>query len=60
VSSDVNARTVAVNGAVIKNNPTSTTTLNGLFPNATSPNDPSKNFADGDKFGISSISVNTR
>jgi hypothetical protein len=60
VSADPNARTVALKGVVIKNNPTSTATLNGLFPNATSPNDPSKNFADGDKFGIASISVNTR
>jgi hypothetical protein len=72
VASDPSARTVSVTGAVVKNNPVSTATLGGagcsginngsagLFPNGTSPCDPTKDFADGDKFGISSISVNTR
>lgn len=58
VSADPNAHKVEVGGALIRNNQTATTVLNGLFPNASG--DPAQNFANGDKFGISSLSVNTR
>ncbi len=58
VSADPNAKTVSINGGLIRNNATATTVLNGLFPNASG--DPAQNFADGDKFGISSVSVTTR
>jgi hypothetical protein len=58
VSANSTDRTVAINGALITNNATSTLTLNGLFPNASA--DPTKDFANGDKFGISSIDVSTR
>ena len=58
VSADPTAKTVTINGAVIKNNPTSSLVLNGVFPNASG--DPAMDFADGDKFGISTLNVNTR
>lgn len=57
VSADPNAKTVSIAGALIRNNSTATLVLNGLFPNAGSPSD---QFADGDKFGVSSITVSTR
>jgi hypothetical protein len=67
VSADPNAKTVAINGAKIKNNPTSTTVLGGpggtpagLFPNATSPYDATEDFKDGDLFGNAILTVNTR
>jgi hypothetical protein len=58
VSADPNAKTVAVSGTVIKNNATTAAVLNQLFPNASG--NAALNFADGDKFGISSVTVNTR
>jgi hypothetical protein len=58
VSADPGAKTVTINGALIRNNALSTLVLGGLFPNASS--DPAKDFADGDKFGIASLTVNTR
>ena len=58
VSADPNAKTVKINGGLIRNNATATTVLNGLFPNASG--DSAMNFADGDKFGVSSVTVSTR
>ncbi len=58
VSADPTAHTVTVNGGLIKNNATATLVLNGLFPNASG--DSSKDFVDGDKFGISTLNVTTR
>jgi hypothetical protein len=57
VSADPNTKTVTVNGGLIRNNATATTVLNGLFPNQ---GPAAQEFADGDKFGFSSVTVNTR
>jgi hypothetical protein len=58
VSADPTARTVSVSNVVIKNNATTSGVLNQLFPNARG--NPARDFVDGDKFGISSVAVNTR
>jgi hypothetical protein len=58
VSADPNAKTVSIGNVVIKNNALSSTTLSGLFPNASG--NTAKDFADGDKFGIAAVTVNTR
>jgi hypothetical protein len=58
VTADPNAKTVSIGNVVIKNNALSSTTLGGLFPNASG--NTAKDFADGDKFGIATLQVNTR
>lgn len=58
VSADSAARTVSVSNVVIKNNAVTSAVLNQLFPNARG--NAARNFADGDKFGISSVAVSTR
>ncbi|MGH2981739.1 MAG: hypothetical protein ACRDKV_06830 [Solirubrobacterales bacterium] len=58
VSADPNAHTVNISGALIRNNQTATTVLSGLFPNASG--NPAQDFANNDKFGISTLSVNVR
>jgi hypothetical protein len=58
VSADPTAKTVTISGALIKNNPTSSLVLNGVFPNASGNS--AMDFADGDKFGFSTLDVNTR
>jgi hypothetical protein len=60
VTADPNAKTVSVNKTTIKINALTAQTLNLIFPNATSPYDATKEFADGDRFGISNMTVNTR
>jgi hypothetical protein len=60
VTPDATAKTVTVAGGLIKINGVTASTLNAAFPNGTNPVDASKNFADGDKFGISTLAVNTR
>jgi hypothetical protein len=57
VNADPAANRITIGNALIRNNATATLVLNGLFPNA---GDPSQAFADGDKFGISTLQVNTR
>jgi hypothetical protein len=58
VSADPVDRTVVIAGSLIKNNATSTLTLNGLFPNGSGNS--AFDFADGDKFGISTLTVAVR
>jgi hypothetical protein len=58
VGADANAKTVAINNALIANNATSTLVLSGLFPNASG--NPAQDFKDGDKFGLANLQVNTR
>jgi hypothetical protein len=60
VVADPTAKTVKIAGAEIRNNATSSQTLNLLFPNKTSPLDATKNFADGDDFGTATLTVSTR
>jgi hypothetical protein len=62
VSADPNAnpKTVTISGVVIKNNATSTLVINGLFPNASSPHDASRDFADGDLFGTMNLTLEVR
>jgi hypothetical protein len=58
VVADPTAKTVKIAGAEIRNNATSSLTLNLLFPNksGTASND----FADGDDFGTATLTVKTR
>jgi hypothetical protein len=58
VAANSTAHTVDINGGLIRNNATSSLVLNGLFPNASGNG--ALDFADGDKFGFSSLSVTTR
>jgi hypothetical protein len=64
VSADPTTHTVVINGAVIKNNATSSLVLNGVFPLAGPPTLPTiggaENFADGDVFGTAFLTVTTR
>jgi hypothetical protein len=65
VSADPTTHTVSINGAVIKNNPTSSLVLNGVFPLAGTPGGGgafggAENFADGDLFGTAFLTVTTR
>jgi hypothetical protein len=60
VAADPTAKTVSINGGLITNNALTAVTLSGLFPNATDPADSTKDWADGDKFGVSTLNVTTR
>jgi hypothetical protein len=72
VKADPAAKTITLGGVLIRNNATSTTVLGGLgcaapagqpkglFGNSTSPCNSSLDFADGDKFGISTLNATTR
>jgi hypothetical protein len=55
---DVTNHTISVNGATIKINDVSATTLNGVFPNVTG--NPANDFKGGDVFGASDLTVTTR
>jgi hypothetical protein len=56
VTPDATAKTVGISGALITNNALSALTLSGLFPDASGTHP----FADGDKFGLTTASLNTR
>jgi hypothetical protein len=56
VNADPTAKTVTVKGGLIKNNALTAQTLTGLFPDASGTHP----WADGDKFGIPTLSVTTR
>jgi hypothetical protein len=59
VQADPANHTIKVAGGVIKNNATATLTLNTLFPR--SPDEPAiRDFADGDSFGSSTLTVQVR
>lgn len=72
VTADASAKTIKISGVLIRNNPTSTTVLGGLgcgtpagqpkglLGNVSSPCNPALDFADGDKFGIATLTVTTR
>jgi hypothetical protein len=67
ISADPNAGTVQMTGIVIKSDATSALVLGGpggtpagMFPNATSPYDATKDFVDGDAFGNAILNLNTR
>jgi hypothetical protein len=64
VTADPNARQVKVSGVTITNNATSSLVLNGVFPLAGAPSNPSfgggDQFADGDIFGKADLTVNVR
>ncbi len=60
VVADSTAKTVKIAGVEIRNNATSSQTLNLLFPNKTSPLDATKDFADGDDFGTATLTVTVR
>ncbi len=59
VQADPVNHTVTVSGGVIKDNATATLTLNTLFPRS-SAQPASRDFADGDTFGTSSLTVQVR
>jgi hypothetical protein len=56
VSADPTAKTVTISGGLIKNNALTSQVLTGLFPDASGTHP----WADGDKFGIPKVTVNTR
>ena len=58
VAADPAAKTVSVSGDLVRINGLTAQTFNLIFPNASG--NPAKDFADGDKFGISRFNVNTR
>ncbi len=58
VNADPNAKTVTIAGGVIRNNDLATGVLNQLFPNKSG--NTGLDFASGDKFGVSTLAVNTR
>ena len=57
-TADPTAKTVKVVGGLIKNTDAASLVLNGMFPNASG--NAASNFVSGDKFGISTLQVNTR
>jgi hypothetical protein len=58
VSADPNAKTVTIDGATIRINQISADTLNQMFPNVSG--DPANDFASGDPFGTSNLTVSVR
>jgi hypothetical protein len=58
ISADPTAKTVSIKGGLIKNNALSALTLSSLFPNVSG--DPTKDWADGDKFGVPTANLTTR
>jgi hypothetical protein len=58
VTANPAAKTVKVVGGLIKNTDAASLVLNGMYPNASG--NAASNFVSGDKFGISTLQVNTR